>query len=81
MASTFSVEATETLAMIMRVCSTPQRWNPKEARQAAVALQNRAHGMPSQPLTGGAGQPLEQEFPTLLGALQKLAGETPPGEG
>ncbi|MES1205004.1 MAG: hypothetical protein ABUS79_03625 [Pseudomonadota bacterium] len=70
LASQYTEEAVLTLVSVMRNCS-----DPKEVRQAAIAILNRACGMPAQPMTGGAGEPLETEFPTLLGALKKLAGE------
>lgn len=70
LASRYSVEALETLVVVMRTAR-----DPKEVRQAAVAILNRACGMPAQPLTGGGGDPLETEFPDLMGTLKKLAGE------
>jgi hypothetical protein len=74
-ASAYAEESVLALVSTMRLTQQPKRWDPKETRQAAVALLNRACGMPSQPLTGRSGEPLENEFPNLLAALKKLNGE------
>lgn len=75
LAATFTEEAVRALVDTMRKTQEPMHWDPKETRQAAVALLNRACGMPSQPVTGPNGQPIEIEFPDLLTGLRKLAGE------
>ena len=79
LASTFTEEAVHALVDTMRRTQEPMRWDPKETRQAAVALLNRACGMPSQPITGEGGQPFEAGFPTFIAALRKLSGEDDPG--
>lgn len=75
LASTFTEEAVRALVDTMRKTQDAMHWDPKETRQAAIAIINRACGMPSQPVTGSNGRPIEDEFPDLLGALRKLAGE------
>lgn len=76
LASTFTQEAVRALVDTMRKTQTATHWDPKETRQAAIGILNRACGMPSQPVTGSGGQPIENEFPDLLSALRKLAGES-----
>lgn len=71
LASTYTTEAVRKLVAIMRRKTA----SDKDQRQAAEAILNRACGMPSQPLTGREGKPLESEFPVLLDALKKLTGE------
>lgn len=71
LASTYTEEAILMLVSIMR-----ESGSDKERRMAAESILNRACGMPSQPLTGREGAPLEGEFPVLLEALKKLTGET-----
>ena len=75
LAATFTEEAIHALVDTMRKTQDPKTWDPKETRQAAIAILNRACGMPSQPVTGSNGQPIENEFPDLMSALRKLAGE------
>ncbi len=79
LASTFTEEAVRALVDTMRKTQQRGHWDPKETRQSAVALLNRACGMPSQPITGEGGQPFEAGFPTLVAALRKLSGEDDPG--
>lgn len=71
LASTYTTEAVQKLVEIMRRPSA----SDKDQRQAAEAILNRACGMPTQPVSGREGTPLESEFPVLLDALKKLAGE------
>ncbi len=75
LASTFTEEAVRALVDTMRRTQLAKTWDPKETRQAAVAIINRACGMPSQPITGEGGKPFETGFPTFLAALRKLSGE------
>lgn len=78
-ASQFTTEAIDRLVAIMRgpepIPGVVVDWDVKESRQAAIAILDRACGRPAQPLTGGGGNSLESEFPDLLGALKKIAGE------
>lgn len=62
-------EAVNTLVEIMRTCR-----DPAERRRACVDILNRACGMPTQPVSGSGGRPLEREIPTILKAFTKLAG-------
>ncbi len=75
LASTFTEEAVLALVSTMRECQTPKHWDPKEVRQSAVGIINRACGMPSQPITGSGGRPIEAEFPDFIAVLKKIAGE------
>jgi hypothetical protein len=73
-ASTFSFEAVDRLVVIMRGRSV------KEARQAAVALLDRACGKPAQPIGGVPGNPVGlQAGAGVIEMLRKLAGETAAG--
>lgn len=82
LASTYTVEAVEALVTTMRCCQggrhedgtfTIADW--KEVRQAAVAILNRACGLPSQPIAGVPGQPINVAAGDgLLAFLTKLAG-------
>ena len=76
-ASEFTIEAINRTVDVMRMAS-----DPNVVRQAARDLLDRACGRPTQPITGGEGRPLEQEFPALMAALQRLndpsAAEPPP---
>jgi hypothetical protein len=86
LASTYTVEAVQALVTTMRRCqgivtedgiSVAADW--KEVRQAAVALLNRACGMPSQPITGVPGAPLTLTAGEgLVAVLAALAGEPEP---
>lgn len=70
-AMSFSFEAVERLVAIMRGRST------KEARQAAVALLDRACGKPAQPIGGVPGNPVGlQAGSGVIEMLRKLAGDT-----
>jgi hypothetical protein len=70
-AGVFTFEAVDTLVTIMRGRSQ------KEARQAAVAILDRACGKPAQPIGGVPGEPLRVAgAATVVGLLKKLAGET-----
>jgi hypothetical protein len=70
-ASTFSFEAVDRLVQIMRGRSV------KEARQAAVAILDRAGGKPAQPIGGVPGNPIGvQAGAGVIEMLRKLAGET-----
>jgi len=75
-ASQFTVEAIDVLVREMRGAA-----DSKDRRQAAVAVLDRACGRPAQPLTGGDGDRLETEFPDMLTALMKIAGEKAASEG
>lgn len=86
LASTYTVESVEALVTTMRRCQGKKLkggltvgadW--KEVRQAAVAILNRACGMPSQPISGVPGQPLTVTAGDgLIAILQALAGELEP---
>ncbi len=66
-ASTYSVEAIEKLVDIMRT------GRDHEARHAATALLNRAHGMPSQHV--GLATGANESSAMVVAVLRKLAGE------
>jgi hypothetical protein len=66
-ASKVTIEAVDRTVEVMRLAT-----DPNVVRQAARDLLDRACGRPTQPITGGEGRPLEQEFPGLLAALQRL---------
>lgn len=73
-AMSFSFEAVERLVVIMRGRSM------KEARQAAVALLDRACGKPAQPIGGVPGNPVGvQAGAGVIEMLRKLAGEAETG--
>ena len=86
LASMYTVEAVEALVTTMRRCqgivteegiSVASDW--KEVRQAAVAILNRACGMPSQPIAGVPGAPVAITGDDgLLALLRALAGEQKP---
>ena len=86
LASTYTVEAVQALVTTMRRCQggvseegilSIADW--KEVRQAAVAILNRACGMPSQPITGVPGAPLTLTAGEgLVAVLAALAGEPEP---
>ena len=65
LAAQYTEEAVLTLVSIMRTVN-----DPKEVRQAAIAIINRACGMPSQPLTGAEGTALIPTRDDALTALQ-----------
>jgi len=75
-ASQFSSEAIGTLVDIMRwAMAKPTIGRVREARHAAVAILDRAHGKPAQPISGVPGQPIELGGEEVLGLLKKIAGE------
>lgn len=86
LASTYTVESVEALVATMRRCQGVEvepgifmgaDW--KEVRQAAVAILNRACGMPSQPIAGVPGAPLTLTAGEgLVSMLKALAGEKDP---
>ena len=84
LASTFTVESIHALVTTMRKAQGIEHprsgltigadW--KEVRQAAVAILNRACGMPSQPISGVPGAPLTVTAGEgLVAVLKALAGE------
>lgn len=86
LASTYTVESVQALVTTMRRCqgivtddgiSIGADW--KEVRQAAVAILNRACGMPSQPISGVPGAPISLTADQgLVAVLRALAGEPDP---
>lgn len=86
LASTFTVESIHALVTTMRKAQGIEGcgglvigadW--KEVRQSAVAILNRACGMPSQPITGVPGSPLAITGDAgLIAVLRALAGEPEP---
>lgn len=87
LASTYTVEAVDALVLTMRKAQGIEHkksglmigadW--KEVRQAAVAILNRACGMPSQPISGVPGSPVAITGDDgLVTLLRALAGEQKP---
>jgi hypothetical protein len=82
LASTYTVESIEALVTTMRKCQQPKTADWKEVRQAAVAILNRACGMPAQPVAGVPGSPIAiTGDASLVTLLKALAGETDPPAG
>jgi len=83
LASTYTVESITALVTTMRKAQgvtledgivVGADW--KEVRQAAVAILNRACGMPSQPISGVPGSPIALTADAgLIAVLRALAGE------
>jgi len=77
LAAGHTVESVEALVTIMRAGIrkplSAQRMG--QARQAAVAILDRAWGKPAQPISGVPGQPVELGGEAMIGILKKIAGE------
>lgn len=81
-AAQYVSESIETLVRGMRWClEKPTATRIREARQCAVAILNRALGMPAQPISGVPGQPVELGGEAVLNILKTIAGEKETGEG